>query len=96
MHVVTSLMASRINTCGSEGRTPVRMQVTSGTAPRRIKLLKEAKRLKQVHPDWGAYVSSNRLSSSEYRSTLLDSTLTVCPGGHNPETFRMFEALEAG
>lgn len=35
-------------------------------------------------------------NSSEWQALLLDSTFTLCPGGHNPETFRMWETLEAG
>jgi hypothetical protein len=31
-----------------------------------------------------------------YRETLLASVYTLCPAGHNPETFRLFEAAEAG
>ena len=29
-------------------------------------------------------------------SLLLDSTFTLCPAGHNPECYRMYEAAEAG
>lgn len=36
------------------------------------------------------------MNPSEYQELLLTSKFTICPGGHNPETFRMFEALEAG
>ena len=31
-----------------------------------------------------------------YRQVLLNSSFTLCPQGHNPETFRIFEAIEAG
>jgi hypothetical protein len=31
-----------------------------------------------------------------YRKVLLSSVFTLCPIGHNPESFRIFEALEAG
>ena len=31
-----------------------------------------------------------------YQATLLDSVFTLSPSGHNPETFRIFEAAEAG
>ncbi|CAM9342394.1 unnamed protein product [Sphacelaria rigidula] len=36
------------------------------------------------------------LDGNEYQKLLLNSTFTICPGGHNPESHRMFEALEAG
>ena len=32
----------------------------------------------------------------EYRRVLLNSTFTLCPDGHNPEAYRIYEALEAG
>lgn len=32
----------------------------------------------------------------EYRKVLLNSVFTLCPTGHNPEAYRIFEALEAG
>jgi hypothetical protein len=32
----------------------------------------------------------------EYRKILLNSKFTLCPAGHNPEAFRLFEASEAG
>jgi hypothetical protein len=31
-----------------------------------------------------------------YRQILLNSVFTLCPTGHNPEAYRIFEALEAG
>lgn len=36
------------------------------------------------------------LSTEEYRTIVLESAFTLCPSGHNPESFRIFEALEAG
>jgi hypothetical protein len=32
----------------------------------------------------------------EYKRVLLQSAFTLCPTGHNPEAYRIFEALEAG
>jgi len=32
----------------------------------------------------------------EYRRILINSTFTLCPDGHNPEAYRIFEACEAG
>ena len=40
--------------------------------------------------------NSKYLSAEEYRTTLLQSVFTLCPGGHNPESYRIFEAIEAG
>ena len=36
------------------------------------------------------------LNVDKYRSILLQSVLTLAPAGHNPECFRLYEALEAG
>jgi len=36
------------------------------------------------------------LPSEKYRDVLLDSVFTLSPSGHNPETFRLYEAAEAG
>ncbi|KAL7435658.1 hypothetical protein ACHAXH_005413 [Discostella pseudostelligera] len=38
----------------------------------------------------------NKLSPHSYTEVLLDSIFTLSPAGHNPECFRMFEAVEAG
>lgn len=39
---------------------------------------------------------SKTYDASEWQTLLLDSKFTICPGGHNAETFRLWEALEAG
>ena len=36
------------------------------------------------------------VAPQKYREILLDSKFTLCPAGHNPEAFRVFEAAEAG
>jgi hypothetical protein len=36
------------------------------------------------------------VSREEYISTLLDTVFVPCPGGQNPETYRLYEALECG
>ncbi|CAM9276596.1 unnamed protein product, partial [Choristocarpus tenellus] len=38
----------------------------------------------------------NKIKPTKWARVVLDSAFTICPGGHNPETFRLFEALEAG
>jgi hypothetical protein len=40
------------------------------------------------HPD--------NLTREEYCATLLDSVFVPCIGGNNPDTFRLYEALECG
>jgi hypothetical protein len=51
--------------------------------------------------NWAANLPTNveagqALPSEKYRDVLLDSVFTLSPSGHNPETFRLFEAAEAG
>jgi len=36
------------------------------------------------------------ISSEDYREILLRSKFTLCPMGHNPEAYRIYEAAEAG
>jgi hypothetical protein len=43
----------------------------------------------------GAHLGRN-LPAEAYRRALLESIFTLCPAGHAPETFRLFEAAEAG
>lgn len=40
--------------------------------------------------------SNGYISPQFYRSVLLDSKFTLCPAGHNPEAYRIYEACEAG
>ena len=43
----------------------------------------------------GLYNGHN-LPTEAYRRVLLESVFTICPPGHSSETFRLFEAVEAG
>ena len=36
------------------------------------------------------------MTLSDYAKILVDSMFTLAPVGHNPESFRIFEAIEAG
>lgn len=40
--------------------------------------------------------SNGYIEPEEYRRVLLNSAFTLCPNGHNPEAYRIYEALEAG
>ena len=40
--------------------------------------------------------STNKVERKEYITSLLDSVFVPCPPGLNPETFRLYEALECG
>lgn len=72
------------------------MQVSDSTAPRRAKLVNITRDFAREHTDVGVFINAKRLGPHGYQKLLLNSTFTLCPGGHNAETFRMYEALEAG
>ena len=40
--------------------------------------------------------SNDLVSTDTYMRVVLDSTFTLAPAGHNPECFRIYEAIEAG
>ena len=40
--------------------------------------------------------SEEKLTREQYVASLLDSVFVPCPPGNNPETFRLYEALECG
>lgn len=40
--------------------------------------------------------STEKITRNQYVSILLDSMFVPCPQGNNPETFRLYEALECG
>jgi len=48
------------------------------------------------NPNSGKAQKGGYLEVDEYRAVLLKSVLTLAPAGHNPECFRLWEALEAG
>ena len=39
---------------------------------------------------------SEQLDTDQYVQVLYDSTFTLTPAGHNPECYRIYEAIEAG
>mmetsp|Transcript_2037 Transcript_2037/g.5642 ORF Transcript_2037/g.5642 Transcript_2037/m.5642 type:complete len:455 (-) Transcript_2037:119-1483(-) len=45
---------------------------------------------------WTKELHKGHIQSNDYATKLLDSVFTLSPLGHNPESFRMFEAMEAG
>ncbi|CAN0261209.1 unnamed protein product [Ectocarpus sp. 12 AP-2014] len=67
------------------------------TSSRRARLAEVVSDYQALHADLEIYASTTpNLNASQWRDLLLRSRFTVSPGGHNPETFRTFEALEAG
>lgn len=72
-------------------------QVTAGTSPRRDEVINITNSYALKHPEVLVHLSNkNKLQPYEWQRLLQISKFTICPGGHNPETFRMFEALETG
>lgn len=52
-----------------------------------------------ITPGWTAQVPSSvngQVAPAAYQKVLLDSYYTLCPGGHSFETFRFWEAVDAG
>jgi len=50
----------------------------------------------QIANKWEMGLSKEHVGPADYVGILLNSTFTLSPTGHNPECFRMFEAIEAG
>ena len=71
-------------------------QVASGTSPRRDDAIKIAADYVAKHAQVKAHLNGDTMQSYQWQRLLLRSKFTICPGGHNPETYRMFEALESG
>ena len=61
---------------------------------------KDMKHLEDIGPHklyWVEHWSDpSKLGESEYLEILQNSTFVACPVGQNPETYRLYEALEAG
>lgn len=51
-----------------------------------------------VTDSWTQRVDETKgyISPEQYREVILDSKFTLCPMGHNPEAYRIYEACEAG
>lgn len=74
----------------------VGQQVTVETSPRRAAVVALVEEFSKLHPEVPLSYRPGDRNWKEWQTLLLDSTFTVCPGGHNAETFRLWEALEAG
>lgn len=72
-------------------------QVDPETSSRRERLAEVVSDYQALHVGLDIYASTTPdLNASQWSDLLLRSRFTISPGGHNPETFRTFEALEAG
>ena len=76
--------------------------IVSPTSPSRKVLANSVRRdastFVHVTPGFAGNASQAKgfVPPDEYRDVLLSSQFTLCPAGHNPEAFRLFEACEAG
>lgn len=80
--------------------------VGSLTSRSRMKLKKELLNLHipntvsftHITEEWSKEITQKNgyILPSEYRRVVMNSTFTLCPQGHNPEAYRIFEACEAG
>ena len=81
---------------------------TNPTRKRLAAILEEQKAVLSTHgkglfvhitPSWSAKFNDTAagfISTEKYKNVLASSVFTLCPAGHNPEAFRIFEACEAG
>jgi len=56
------------------------------------------KQFLHIVPKWGKKLTKQYgyVSPKVYRQVVLNSVFTLCPQGHNPEAYRIYEACEAG
>lgn len=71
-------------------------QVTARTSKRRDELIAITRRYTTRNPDVPCASQGGMMNAEEWQDLLLESKFTLSPGGHNAETFRTWEALEAG
>lgn len=74
----------------------VSLQVDKETSPRRSFVANILDGYQLQNPNLDVFVGPPELDARQWQDLLISSKFTIAPGGHNPETFRMFEALEAG
>lgn len=71
-------------------------QVNEKTSLRRKEVIDIAEGYATAHPEVACRTQGEPLKATEWKDLLRDSKFTLCPGGHNPITYRIYEALEAG
>ncbi|CAM9390189.1 unnamed protein product, partial [Hapterophycus canaliculatus] len=72
------------------------LKVTARTSERRDELIAITDRYTTQNPSIPCSTSEEMMNPEQWQDLLLDSRFTLSPGGHNAETFRTWEALEAG
>lgn len=72
-------------------------QVSPGTSLRRDAVINITNTYALKHPEIQVHLRRRgNLLPYEWHNLLQRSKFTICPGGHNAETYRMYEALETG
>jgi len=61
-----------------------------------VELIEIAAGYSANHPDLKCSTNGETMSPEQWQELLIDSRFTISPAGRNPETFRTWEALEAG
>lgn len=51
---------------------------------------------KEEHPEVEVEIGGPRRGPEDYQEMLLNTKFSICPRGLHPETFRLYESLEAG
>eukprot|EP00752_Nemacystus_decipiens_P012180 g10798.t1 len=72
------------------------LQVSTSTSPRREGLVAITEEYGRLNPEITIWAQQHALDAGSWQALLLRSKFTICPGGHSPETYRMWEALESG
>eukprot|EP00752_Nemacystus_decipiens_P013271 g11759.t1 len=80
----------------SDRRFFLNLKVSPDTSARRAKVIEYTARYQELHPGVQLATSGERIDARQWQDLLLDSKFTISPAGRNPETFRTWEALEAG
>jgi len=81
-------LAEDIEARGDTRQLPVYIHMTER--------LMNSKRQSRRHPERKHSHDRDQLKTDKYMEVLLDSIFTLSPAGHSPESFRIYEAVEAG
>ncbi len=88
----------RVNFVGSPTSVPRRMLRDFFASPAWQRSAASRHAFIHVTDGWTTTVDPSKgyISPERYREVLLQSSFTLCPIGHNPEAYRIYEACEAG
>ena len=96
--VAAAQRAYRVNFVGSPTSVPRRMLRDFVASPAWQRSAASRSAFIHVTDGWTTTVDPSKgyISPERYREVLLQSSFTLCPIGHNPEAYRIYEACEAG